>query len=385
MYMICTFQVLFWLSFLTVIYVYFGYPMLLTILSRSKSDQEVQGNTNALSVSIVIAAYNEEKVIARKIENSLGLDYPEEKLEIIVASDGSTDRTNEIVGTFAETGVSLVALESNRGKSSVQNRAVADANGEIILFTDANVMLRRDAIQKLVRGFCSNNVGCVVGKVTYLNENETSVSQGEGVYWRYELFLRKKESEFGNLAIGSGPIMAVRSELFEPLDSNVGEDFVLPMQVAMNGYRVIYEPEAVSEEILFQNTPKSMFRTKVRVISKDLYGLFLCRGILNPFRQPAYAWSLASHKLLRWLVPYFLITLVCINLVLLGNTFYNIVLLLQLIFYLLAMTGYLWQRNGRPPRIMGIPFSFCLVNVASLVGVARFILGKKAGKWTPVR
>jgi len=378
-------ELLFWLSALVIVYVYLGYPLLLSLLNQIQHwKPEISPNFTP-SVSLIIAAYNEAKVIARKIENSLSLDYPRQKLEIIVASDGSTDGTNEIVRGYAPQGVKLVALNPNQGKSTAQNRGVAKATGEILFFTDANVMLRPGAIRKIVRNFADPQVGCVVGKVTYLNEGDTSVSEGEGLYWRYELFLRKKESEIGNFAMGSGPIMALRRELFQPLDPDVGEDFVLPMQTAIKGYRVVYEPEAISEEILFQNTPATMFRSKVRIITKDLRGLFLCRAILNPFKYPLYAWGLISHKLLRWLVPYFLITIFITNLLLLGKPFYNFTLLLQVLFYTLALAGYLWQRNGKPPRVLGIPFSFCLVNLAALVGVARFVMGKKAGRWKPVR
>ena len=210
-------------------------------------------------------------------------------------------------------------------------------------------------------------------------------SEGEGFYWQYELFLRSKESDLGNFAMGSGPIMAIRRNLFQPLDPNVGEDFVLPMQVAMKGYRVVYEPEAISEEVLFQNAPASMFKSKVRVISKDLRGLFLNRAILNPFHYPLYAWGLISHKLLRWLVPYFLIAVFALNLSLLGRPFYNLTLVLQVAFYALALSGYMWQRKNKPPRILGILFSFCLVNLAALVGVVRFVMWKKTGRWAPIR
>lgn len=337
------------------------------------------------TISLIIVAYNEEKVIAHKIENSLKLDYQREKLEIILVSDGSNDRTNEIVEGFASQEVRLIVLNSNQGKSTAQNQAVVEASGEIILFTDANVMLRPDAAGQIVSNFRDGKIGCVVGRVTYLNEADTSVSQSEGFYWRYELFLRRMESKLGNFAMGSGPIMAIRRSLFKPLDPDVGEDFVLPMQTAINGYRVIYEPEAVSEEILFQNTPARMLRSKVRVISKDLRGLFLCRAILNPFRYRLYAWGLISHKLLRWLVPYFLVILFGFNLLLLGHAFYRLTLGLQIVFYVLAFAGYLRQTNTKPPPILGIPFSFCLVNLAALVGVARFLAGKKAGRWVPVR
>ncbi len=211
------------------------------------------------------------------------------------------------------------------------------------------------------------------------------MNEGEGLYWQYELFLRGKESSLGNFAMGSGPIMAIRRNLFQPLDPNVGEDFVLPMQTVLNGYRVIYEPEAIAEEILFQSAPTSMFRSKVRVISKDLRGLFLCHSILNPFRHPLHAWGLFSHKLLRWLVPYFLVVAFALNLQFSGRPFYRVTLVLQIAFYLFALASYLWQRKGKPPRILGIPFSFCLVNFAALVGVWQFLMGKKSGSWQPVR
>ena len=208
---------------------------------------------------------------------------------------------------------------------------------------------------------------------------------GEELYWRYELRLRKKESLLGNFAMGSGPIIAVRRALFQPLDPNVGEDLVLPIRAALSGYRVVYEPDAISEVVLFQNDPGSMFRTKVRIISKDLRGLFLCRAILNPVKYPLYAWGLVSHKLLRWLVPYFLIVLLILNLLLLGRPLYDLLLATQTLFYGLALTGYLWQGSAKAPRALGIPLSFCVVNAAALVGVAHFIRGKKAGQWEPVR
>ena len=374
----------FWLLVLIIIYVYFGYPLLVLALSKLRPAPSVQKANITPSVSLIISAYNEEKVIAQKIENSIALDYPREKLEIIVASDGSRDSTNEIVRSFVDRRVKLVILEVNQGKSAAQNIAVAGAVGDIILFSDADLMLQPDTVKKIARNFSDEIVGCVVGKISYLNERDTSVSAGEGLYWRYELFLRNAESKLGNFAMGSGT-MAIRRKLFRPLDPNVGEDFVLPMESAIKGYCVVYEPEAVSRTILHQTKARDMLQNKVRVISKDLRGLFLCRAILNPFQYPLYAWGLVSHKLLRWLVPCFLIILFGFNLLLLDHPFYRLVLALQIAFYALAIAGYLWQRKCKPPRIFGIPFSFCLVNLAALVGVAKFVIGKKSGKWEPVR
>ena len=376
---------LFWFFFGLILYVYIGYPFLLMILTRLGPAPSAPRTRITPSISLIIAAYNEEAAIARKIDNSLALDYPRSKMQIIVASDGSTDRTNEIVEGCAGRGVQLVALKTNLGKSTAQNQAVTEARGDILFFTDANVMLRSDALRKMMAYFVDEKVGCVVGKVTYLNEGETSVSRGEGVYWRYELFLRRKESELGNFAIGSGPIMAIRRSLFRPLDPDVGEDFVLPIQTAIQDGRVIYEPEAISEETLFQTTPITMFRSKVRIISKDLRGLLLCRRILNPLRHPLYAWGLVSHKLLRWLIPYFLVALLALSMVLLDRPLYRLMFLLQMILYVTAGAGYVWQRYGRSPRILAIPFSFCLVNLTALVGVAQFAAGRKTGRWRPVR
>lgn len=377
-------ELLFWLMALLIVYVYFGYPLLLCALGKLWPASPIHKANITPKVSLIIAAYNEEKVIFRKIENTLAMDYPEERLQVIVSSDGSIDSTNEIVKAFAKRGVRLIALNSNQGKSSAQNRAVAETNGEIILFTDADILLRSDALNKLIRNFADESVGCVVGKIAYMNVNNASVGSREDLYWRYELFLRRLESKLGNFSMGSG-VMAIRRTLFQPLDPNVSEDFVLPMQTAMAGYKVIYEPEAISMTFLRQTSARDLLQSKVRVISKDLRGLFHCRAILNPFRYVLYAWGLISHKLMRWLVPYFLITLFALNLLILNSTFYRPILVLQIVFYILALLGYLWQRKSKPPCILGIPFFFCLVNMAALVGMARFVMGEKAGQWEPVR
>ncbi len=376
---------IFWLFLILIIYVYVGYPLLLCALRAVRLMHPIVTGTIAPSVAVIISAYNEEKAIAGKLENSLSLDYPRDALEVIVASDGSTDGTNNIVQKYEARGVKLVALPTNQGKSAAENAAVAQSSNEILVFTDANVMLRPDALRRLVAPFADPGVGCVVGQVTYRNLGDTSISEGEGSYWRYELFLRQKENEVGNFAMGSGPIMAIRRLLFCPLDPDVGEDFVLPMQVAMAGYRVVYEPGAISEETLFQNKAGDMFRSRVRVISKDLRGLFLCRSILNPFRYPLYAWGLISHKLLRWLIPYFLLVLLFSNLFLLDQPIYKLSIIGQAVFYGLALCGWVWQRGGKAPRLLGIPFSFCVVNLAAMVGVGRFLIGKKSGRWVPMR
>lgn len=377
---------LFWVDAVLVIYVYFGYPALLVLLTRwRKAQSPLRRHEIEPSVSLIVAARNEEQTIGQKIENSLAFDYPRGKLEITIVSDGSTDNTAQIVREYTAHRVQLLDLPHNIGKAAAQNEAVKQANGDILFFTDAEIFLQPDAVRNMIRHFQDGSVGCVVGKVTYLNESETGVSEGEGFYWRYELFLRQKESELGNLAMGSGSIMAVRRKLFAAIDPAVSEDFVMPMKAAIEGYRTVYEPEAIGRLKLFQVGARDMFKTRIRTITLDTRSVFLCRKILNILRYPFYAWGLISHKLLRWCVPYFLLILIAVNLLLLEYQVYRFAFTLQVIFYFLAVLGYFWQGKGNPPIILSIPFSFCLVNLAALVGVARFAMGKKAGRWQPVR
>ncbi len=379
-------QLFFWANVALILYVYLGYPALLWILDQFKVKRPLLIKEDfEPTVSLIIAAYNEELVIAQKIENCLNFYYPRDKMEIIIVSDGSNDNTVNIAHRYETQGVSVLKLPENVGKSSAQNEAVKQATGDILIFTDAEAFLQVDTIRKLVRHFYHKNTGCVVGKVVYLNEEETGVSKGEGLYWRYELFIRKKESEIGILTMGSGSIMAVRQELFEPLDPDVSEDFVLPIRAAMQGSRTVFDPQSTASLKLFQDQPLDMFRTKVRTILLDTRSLFLFREILNPFRFPLFSWGLVSHKLLRWLVPYFLIILFFLNFFLLNYPLYVLILTTQITFYTLAIIAYFLQSRSKMCRILNIPFSFCLVNLASLVGVACFAIGKKAGKWIPVR
>lgn len=380
-------QSLFFLTVALLVYVYFGYPALLWILRRFRHVTAAPVlDAYEPTISILIAAHNEQRGLARKLQGTLALDYPKGKARVIVVSDGSTDRTAEIARAFDGERLTVLDLPRNVGKAAAQNRATQSATGDILLFTDANASLQRDALRQLVKHLGDDRVGCVVGKVTYLNQGETGVSEGEGLYWRYELLLRRMESVVGNLVAGSGPIMAFRHDLFEPLDASVSEDFFLPMRAAIKGYRTVFEPDAVSTERLFQVTPRDMLKTRIRTTTLDARSLFLCRALLNPFRYPLYSCGLVSHKVLRWLVPFFLMALFGVNLLLLDQPFYRFTLAAQIVCYALAGLGYLWQRTRRkPPLFLGIPFSFCLVNAAAAVGVARFLMGKKAGRWVPVR
>lgn len=373
----------FWASLATIIGVYFGYPLALSIgaLGRTKS---VRRSNCQPTVSVIVAAHNEEACIESKIKNVLASDYPAGKIELLIGSDGSSDRTEEIVRRFESAGVGLISFPQQHGKSAMQNGLVAHASGEILVFTDADCFASPEALGLAVENFADRSVGLVTARPQYSNENETHISENEGAYLRYETWLRRQESDRGILAMASGSFFAVRRSLWSPLDANLGDDFVLPLRVARSGLRNIVEPRAVAVTNLAQNRAASMLRLKTRIISKDFRALLLHRSLLNPIRFGSIAIGLWFHKLLRWLIPYFLIVAFATNLLLLDRPFFRVFFALQLAFYGLAAMGFTARRLGLPSP-WSVPMSFCLVNAGALVGTMKCLAGGRSGTWQPQR
>ena len=374
---------IFWICAFLICYVYLGYPLL---LASGLFGKRRLGPRRCIqpSLSVVIPARNEEKVIRAKLLNLLGQNYPLEKLEILVGNDGSSDRTAAVVSEFIPLGVQLVSADEPCGKSSIQNALVERAQSEILVFTDADCTLPTNAIRTMVQHFADPRVGLVTGCASFRNRGQTPIVENESLYWRYERWLRKQESDRGLLAMASGSLFAMRHSLWRRLDPNVGDDFVLPLSVARAGFRNVLETRFSPATVLTQNQPDSMFRMKMRIISKDLRGLLGNASCLNPFRVGLVAISLWSHKLLRWAVPYFLIALLLSNLFLLANRFYALTLAAQLAFYSLAALG-LFLRGDRIRRPLSAASSFCLVNLAALAGTLHCFTFQTAGRWKPAR
>jgi cellulose synthase/poly-beta-1,6-N-acetylglucosamine synthase-like glycosyltransferase len=373
---------LFWASLALILYVYLGYPALLAsgIFDRRRP---VQLANIAPTISVIVPAHNEETTIRSKLSNLLSVDYPKDKLEILVGSDGSSDQTEAVVERFRESGVRLVSSKERIGKSAIQNELVARSSGAILLFTDADCLLAPNALRLLAQNFADHTIGLVVTCAVILNQDATGVVASEGIYWRYERWLRFQESERGMLAMASGSLFGMRRDSWRPLDPNVGDDFVLPLQVARAGYRCVMETRT-SAQIVMQSESHSMLRMKMRVISKDLRGLLQNSSCLNPFRTGRLAIGLWSHKLLRWAVPYFLIGLVASNLALANRTPYGIILTAQAIFYIIAVAGMLFgARRFRLP--LSVAHSFCLVNLAALLGTLHCISLRTTGQWKTAR
>jgi cellulose synthase/poly-beta-1,6-N-acetylglucosamine synthase-like glycosyltransferase len=378
----------FWVCFAIVGYVYAGYPLLLWLgvfgrrAGARREDFAAVGEMLPL-VSVIVAAHNEEAAIAGKIRNVLASDYPRERVEILIGSDGSSDRTEEIVRKYVGEGVGLISFPQQLGKSAIQNGLVAAASGEILVFSDADCEFGPTALRMLVRNFADAGVGLVTAAPRYLNSGETAIARNESAYLRYESWIREEESRRGMLAMASGSLFAIRRRLWRPLHRELGDDFELPLRVAEAGLRNVLERGAVTVTRLSQVDVAAMFRLKVRIISKDFRALRAYGRLLNPFAYGATAVGLWSHKLLRWLVPYFLLGMLACS-AFLSAPFYRACFLLQVAFCVVALLGFLWR--GRALGFAwSVPASFCIVNLAALLGVWKSLAGRGSGRWTPAR
>lgn len=373
----------FWICFSIILYVYAGYPILLAagVFGRRRS---VSIGSLLPTLSVIVPAHNEEKAIESKLENLLAQDYPKDKLEILVGSDGSTDKTESLVRAYENQGVRLIVSAARKGKSAIQNALVAHSTGAILVFTDADCLLPVDALRVITPNFADPEVALVTNCAAITNKDETSIVESESLYWRYERWLRLEESERGLLAMASGSLFALRRELWRDLDPHVGDDFVLPLQVARAGYRNYIETRISAQTRISQNEAPSMLRMKMRIISKDLRGLLQNAGCLNPVATGRVAGGLWSHKLLRWAIPYFLIGLFLSNLFITGRRPYLVFLIAQAAFYLLALAG-LMSDDRRIRFPLSVVSSFCLVNLAALLGTLHCMTLRTAGQWKTVR
>ena len=291
-------RILFWTGLLTLAYVYVLYPLAVAVVARIRP-RPVRKESIRPRVSLIIPAHNEEAVLAASLENKLALDYPRECMEVLVVSDGSTDRTDEVVRGFADRGVELIRQEPRQGKTAALNRAAARARGEILVFSDANSLYDPGALSALVRNFADPEVGYVTGRMVYAAAQGSSAAQGCSAYMRYENLLREWETQAGSVVGVDGGIDAVRAALYRPMAPDDLPDLVLPLRVIEEGYRVVYEPEAVLCEKALDETGAE-YAMRVRVALRAFVALSRMRGLLNPLRHGLFAWQLFSHKVLRY-------------------------------------------------------------------------------------
>ena len=369
---------IFVISSAIVLYAWIGYPLLVSmlalLLARKRTFLEPASDP---VVSIIIPVHNEQQTIAAKLQACLALIYSHEQLEIIVASDGSTDATEEIVHNFSARDSRIRWMESGGrvGKSGIQNLAASQARGQVLFFTDSNTTMTPGVLRTLIDDLSDSAVGLVTATV-HFGHPEGAVEKGQGFYWRYELFLRAAESDLGILATGSGQALLVRRELFQPLPACYGDDCIMPLDVRLQGFRVIQDPLA----IVYDTMPHSIegeLRARIRMTARNWSGTLARAALLNPFRFPFTALGLVSHKLLRWLTP-FLLAVVFLSNGLLALEGRAIVLWwLQVAFYLSAFVGWRLTRKQRPAWVFGYSFSFCLANVGFLLGMIHALRSHK--------
>jgi cellulose synthase/poly-beta-1,6-N-acetylglucosamine synthase-like glycosyltransferase len=375
-------KIIFWGSFMIMVYVYFGYPFIVGVLSRIRP-RVVRKAEIIPEVSIVIAAYNEEANIQEKIHNALNLDYPKDKIEIIVVSDASTDRTDEIVKSFSAEGVVLLQRNERKGKTAAQNAAVTKAKGDIIVFSDANNFIDKNAVRKIVQNFADPDVGCVQGVMQWVSDEDSLTGSGGKFYWDYETRLKRSESLLGSMIGVSGFLYAVRKSIYTPLPEDSLSDFLIALEVYKRGYRSVLEPEAVAREKIYERAGTE-FRVRVRTALRAFRVIAKTSWALNPFRYSKLAWQLISHKILRYAVPLFMFLLLLSSIQIRG-TFYRIVLSAQFVFYVLAFLGFKASEKGEKNKMIYIPYYFCLVNIASLVAFIEMLKGEKYVTWETIR
>lgn len=336
------------------------------------------------NVTIIIAAYNEEKIIADKIENSLQLDYPQERIEIIVASDGSTDGTDDIVRGFSDKGIILNRVEGRKGKTELQNQTVQLAKGEILVFSDANAFYETDAIRKIVQNFNDEKIGGVCGNLVYVKFSEKEENT-ENIYWKMEKFIKEKESDLSSVLGANGSIYAVRKELYDPLPYFLISDLVEPLKIVEKGYRVVYEKNAISKEDVASVSGTQAFNRKVRINSRSIQGLIYSLGLLDVRKYGWVSFQLFSHKILRYMMPFILIAIIILNIFLAGSLIFNILMILQFVFYLFAFIGYLQANKAEKNKIFTIPWYFTWIHLAILIAFFQLLKGEKKITWETVR
>ncbi|HEX6183669.1 MAG TPA: glycosyltransferase family 2 protein [Pyrinomonadaceae bacterium] len=375
---------LFWAAAAALAYTYVGYPALVWAVSRLRPRAVRRGELEP-TVTVIITAYNEERDLAAKLDNTLALDYPEDKLEVLVASDCSSDRTDEIARSYAARGVRLHRQAERLGKTAAQNAAVELARGEVILFSDATTLYRPDVLRAMAPNFADPTVGCVAGKLIYVDPSSSSTGSGAKSYWGYEIFLKTHESRACSLIGASGCLYAVRRSAYVPLYHEACSDFIIATKMVEQGLRAVYEPAAVCTEETNRQAAKE-FRMRVRVIAQTYTDLWRHRALLNPLRGGFYSVELLSHKVMRYLVPVFLALTLASSLALaVSGWFYALAAAAQVAFYAAAALGWLLGRAGVRSRVLALPAYFVLSNAAAVAAFYKFARGERYARWEPIR
>lgn len=382
-------KVIFFLGIAITFYSYIGYGLLLWIWIKIRNafkGKKDHDNTNDFlpPVTLIVAAYNEEEFILDKIRNTLSLDYPREQLNVIFITDGSTDATPSLVSQYTE--IQLLHNESRQGKVAAMHRALSYVETPYVIFSDANTILNKDCIKNIVKHYSNPEVGGVAGEKKIMKSADNSIAgAGEGLYWKYESFLKKLDWEFYTVVGAAGELFSIKTDLYEyPGENILLDDFIISLRVCLKGYRVAYEAEAFAMET-GSSSIKEEQKRKVRISAGGFQSMYLLSDLLNIFKYPKLSFQYISHRVLRWtLCPLFLPLLLICNILIVtfdNSLIYTTILGAQVIFYSMALTGWLLYMKNIRVSFLYAPYYFLFINYSLYLGFARFLKGKQTVLW----
>lgn len=374
-----TAHTVFWTASALLVYTYVGYPLIMWLAARVGRTR-LHKKELTPRISILVVAHNEAARIANRIDNILSLDYPPELLDIVIASDGSTDDTVALAREYLDERVQVREFVKQRGKPAILNELIPQLSGDIVVLMDVRQRIDRSALRVLAANFCDDRVGAVSGELMlHQDDNRSEVGQGVGFYWRYEKFIRQQESRVDSTIGTTGAFYALRKRLFQPIPmTTILDDVLIPMQITRQGYRVLFDADAQAHDRVAK-TADAEFTRKVRTIAGNFQLLFRESWLLNPRRNRLWFQTL-SHKFGRLFGPLWLVIAFISNLFLLDSALYRELLLLQVLFYSAALAGHASKTTDRLPGV-NIAYAFCLLNWATVLGFLRFLRGKQAVTW----
>lgn len=384
-------KIIFWICVFLVFYTYIGYGMLLWVLVQIKrfvrgkaAQRDLPADDVLPHVTFMICAYNEQDIVDMKMENTLQLDYPHDKLHIMWVTDGSTDQTNERLAQYPE--VEVVFTPERKGKTAALNHGISQVQSEITVMTDANTIVNPEAIREIVRCFQDPRVACVAGEKRVMARNDgQSAAEGEGLYWKYESALKRMDSELYSAMGAAGELNAIRTKFYQPMpETALLDDFVMSMRMVDLGYKIAYTSDAYAMEYGSADLTEESKR-KRRIAAGGLQSIWWLRQMMNPFRRPIVAFQFVSHRVLRWsITPIALIALIPLNVALVflkAGTVYNFIWLLQILFYLAAFASWLLEKQGRKSRLLYVPYYFLFMNLNVFRGMKYLSTHKTSGAW----
>ena len=386
-----TLKILFWAMLLIVFYTYIGYGILLYMIIQLKRlfagkpcEAVLPADSELPTMTLMICAYNEEDVVAEKMENTLALDYPRDKFRIMWVTDGSNDRTNELLRAYPE--VDIVFSPERRGKTAALKHGLRELQTRYVAFTDANTMINKGALKEIARLFKDPTIGCVSGEKRVVAKREGEMAaEGEGLYWKYESTLKRWDSELYSAMGAAGELYAIDPKLVREVpDEALLDDFMMSMYIVDDGHRIAYTTEAYAQEYGSANIFEESKR-KRRIAAGGLQSIWWLRRMLNPLRQPLVAFQYISHRVLRWsLTPVAMVIMLAVNIALVtmkADTFYTVMLILQLLFYLMAYAGWLMAKHGRKNKLLYTAYYFVFMNINVFRGMVYLRNHGKSGAW----